>query len=272
MRRIRETLDAILETFPYADRLPEDPVSLLRRYDHPDDAEVAGFIASTLALGSVASIRTKTALVLEILGPSPASFVRAFHPRRDGRRFAGWTHRWYRDRDLVSLLDLLREALGRHGSLQAVFLRDYDEEAEDVGEALAHLVEEVGRGTSPLLANPRDGSACKRMNLYLRWMVRPDDGVDLGVWKGVSPGKLIIPLDVHVARISRHLGITRRRTVDWKMAVEVTRFLRGLDPEDPVKYDFPLCHLGVMRAKKNFRAIRPEVHDSRVGESSEHLS
>lgn len=257
--RLRRTLDALHVEFPYEDRLPEDPVSILHGYGEPADREVAGLIAACLSLGRAASIRAKTRAVLERMGPHPARFVVKFRPHRDGGRFSGWAHRWYRAQDLICLLWLLRQTLLRHGSLERCFLLGCQEGDQDPGAAISRFVNEITSGdprpifpTSrlprrwmSLLPSPEGGSACKRINLYLRWMVRPDDGVDTGVWRRVSPARLVIPLDTHVTRIARHLGLTKRKTPGWQMALEVTRTLRLLDPDDPVKYDFLLCHLGM---------------------------
>ena len=260
LRRLRRTLDALLEEFPIPERLPTDPVSVLHGFDDPADQEVAGLVAASVALGRAASIRAKARELLDIMGGEPAAFVRRFDPERHGDRFDGWTHRWYRARDIVGLLWLLRQAIERHGSLGACFLAGYREDEPDIGGALGRFVGEITSGDvtavwpsghlperwRSLLATPERRSACKRMNLYLRWMVRPDDGVDLGPWSAVSPSKLVIPLDTHLVRVSRALGLTRRKSPGWPMAVEVTHLLRRLDPDDPVKYDFLLCHLGML--------------------------
>jgi uncharacterized protein (TIGR02757 family) len=154
----------------------------------------------------------------------------------------------------------------RHGSLRLAFLAGYDPDRPDLAEALARFLDEVrgdlrlpGERRAPpesrlpygvraFFPDPRRGGACKRANLFLRWMVRPDDGVDLGQWGPVRPDQLVVPLDTHVSRISRNLGLTRRRTVDWRMASEVTDALRALDARDPVRYDFALSRLGILDA------------------------
>ncbi|MCZ6602318.1 MAG: TIGR02757 family protein [Planctomycetota bacterium] len=260
LNRLRVTLDALLEGFPFPERLPSDPVSVLRQYTDPSDQEVAGLIASCLALGRAASIRAKSKAVLQEMGPNPGRFVRSFDPVRDRKRFDGWVHRWYKARDLVCLLWLIRQTLEKHGSLQQCFLHGCRGESRDVGPAIERFVEEIRSGEiepvyrkgersghwRSLLPSPRSGSACKRINLYLRWMVRPDDGIDVGAWQGVSPAVLVIPIDIHTSRIARHLKLTTRKSPGWAMAMEVTRVLRRLDPADPVKYDFLLCHLGMI--------------------------
>jgi uncharacterized protein (TIGR02757 family) len=165
--------------------------------------------------------------------------------------------------DAAAVIAALGRVRDRHGSLGAWFLAGYDPQAPDLAPALAIFLDGIraelvyGRKRGPALtdlpqgvrtffSDPRAGGACKRLNLYLRWMVRPDDGVDLGLWPAVSPAQLTVPLDTHVARISRYLGLTSRRTPDWKMAAEVTAGLARFDPGDPVRYDFALSRLGIL--------------------------
>ena len=155
----------------------------------------------------------------------------------------------------------MAQALGEHGSLRELFLRGYEPRDPNVGGSLTRFVdallaydarpiatrrsERAGSGVRYLLPRPADGSACKRLNMFLRWVVRPDDGLDLGIWPEVSPALLVIPLDTHSARVARALNLTRRVTTDWRAAEEVTQSLRRYDPEDPVRYDFALCHVSM---------------------------
>jgi uncharacterized protein (TIGR02757 family) len=235
-----------------------DPIQIVRRYPDPADREVVGFCAAGLAFGRVASVMQSVERVVLEMGPAPAAFVRRFEPDRDGRPFVSLGHRWTRGPDLVALLWVLRQMLDRCGSIESFFLEGYDASAEDVRGALESfstrarrldLSRAYGRvparpGVAYFFPRPSDGSACKRLNLYLRWMVR-HDLVDLGVWSGVSPSKLIVPLDVHVIRLGRCLGLTRLASPGWRMAAEITAALRMLDPTDPTRYDFALCHAGM---------------------------
>ena len=260
LKRLKRTLDALRREISIPERLDADPVSIVRRFHRPADQEVAGLVVSTLALGRAASARAKAREVLSIMGPHPARFVRRFRIDRDRARFTGWAHRWIRGRDVACLLSLIKQVMAKHGSLEKCFLDGCREEEADLGAALARFVGEIRsgdpepiyrRGRLPgrwkaILPSPEDGSACKRMNLYLRWMVRDGDGIDLGAWRQVPAAKLVIPLDTHVYRLARHLGLSHRKSPGWQMALDVTRALRRLDPEDPVKYDFLLCHLGMI--------------------------
>jgi uncharacterized protein (TIGR02757 family) len=232
-----------------------DPIEIVRRYPDPRDREVVGFCAGALAFGRVASILQSVERLLAVLGPSPFRYVSQFHPARDGAAFAPLVHRWTRGDDLVQLVLALRRMLDQAGSVEAFFLRGYDPASHDVGGALESfstralaLVADGGHprptGVSYFFPRPSTGSACKRLNLYLRWMVRTD-AVDLGVWSGVRASQLVIPLDVHVIRLGRCLGLTRYTSAGWRMASDITASLRRLDPDDPVKYDFALCHVGM---------------------------
>lgn len=250
-----------------------DPVRVLARWPDPADREVVAFCAASLAFGRVASVLASLEGLLGALGRRPARFVRAFDPRRHAVRLARLGHRWTRGEDLAALLLVLRHMLREHGSIEACFAAGLAPGASDVTgaleafsrRALAIDVAEAYRPTraaaSPALAparrpgqrpgvafffpRPSAGSACKRLNLFLRWMVRRD-AVDPGGWTAVSPSQLIVPLDVHVVRVGRCLGLTRYRSPSWRMAAEITASLRRLDPADPVKYDFALCHLGML--------------------------
>ena len=238
-----------------------DPVHLVRRYREPADQEVVGFCAAGLAFGRVASVIGSVESLLSTMGASPAAFVRGFEPGRDGAAVRGLGHRWISGDDLVALLWILRQMLETSGSVGAFFQRGYEPSAEDVGSALdsfcararafdldqVYVTRRRRRAVSYFFPRPSDGSACKRLNLYLRWMVRHDE-IDFGVWSDVDRAKLVIPLDTHVIRVGRCLGLTTYRSPGWAMAREITRGLRRLDPADPVKYDFSLCHLGMQNA------------------------
>ena len=229
-----------------------DPVHLVRRYHDTADREVAGFCAAALAFGRVTSVLASISALLAAMGPSPAAFVRRFDPSRHSGGILPLGHRWTRGEDLVALLWILRQMLVNAGSIQEFFLHGYRDDADDVGDALDSFCTRAlalspglgERGVGYFFPRPAQGSACKRLNLYLRWMVRCDH-IDFGVWRHVSTAKLVVPLDTHVIRVSQCLGLTRYRSPGWPMAREITAALRRIDPDDPVKYDFSLCHLGM---------------------------
>jgi uncharacterized protein (TIGR02757 family) len=188
------------------------------------------------------------------MGDSPYRFLGAPSARRPDRRlastFKGFSHRFHKTPDLVALLECIADAIEEHGSLGALFRTCYRDSDRDIGPSLARFVEEL-RGTRPtaalsyLLTSPNDKSACKRMNLFLRWMVRRT-APDLGIWSFVDPAKLVIPLDTHVHRIATFLGLNDRKSGDWKAARLVTDRLAKFDRADPVRYDFAICRLGIL--------------------------
>jgi len=256
-----ERLEGLYKTFDHVTSAT-DPVHIVRRYTAPDDREIVGFCAAGLAFGRVASVLHSIESLLEVMGPRPAAFVRGFDPERHGARLAPLVHRWIRGRDLVALLLILRRMLRESGSIEAFFLEGDDPAESHIGPALdafstralaTDLREAYGRrvpkqrGVSYFFPRPSAGSACKRLNLFLRWMVRRDE-IDLGVWTRVSPARLIVPLDTHVIRLGRCLRLTRYTSPGWKMAAEITASLRKVDALDPVRYDFALCHVGMMNA------------------------
>jgi uncharacterized protein (TIGR02757 family) len=253
---LRRPLDRLYADYDAAGAVA-DPVHIVRRYRRPDDREVVGLLAASLAFGRVASIMQSVERVCAALGPEPAKAVRRFDPVRDAAPFDTIVHRWTTGRDIVALLWIMRHMLAE-GSIERFFLAGYDEHAEDVGTALDRFSRHAlsidlgpayGRarprpGVACFFPCPSKGSACKRLNLYLRWMVRKDR-VDMGVWRGVRRSQLVVPLDTHVIRVGQCLGLTRYRSAGWKMAADITAHLRAIDHDDPVKYDFSLCHVGM---------------------------
>jgi len=235
-----------------------DPIQVVRRFADPRDQEVVAFLSAGLAFGRVEGILGTLERLMAALGPSPAAFVRRFEPARDASEIRRLGHRWIRGSDLVALLWVLRTMIAEAGSIEAWFLAGDEPEAPDVGPALesfssrARLIEvspaygngPSRRGVDYFFSRPSAGSACKRLNLFLRWMVRRD-GIDLGTWTSLSASRLVVPLDTHVIRLGRSLGLTRYRSPGWRMAADITASLRGMDPDDPVRYDFALCHIGM---------------------------
>ncbi len=233
-----------------------DPVRFVHRYDHDEDREVVGLIAASLAFGHVTAIGRSVARVLDALGPRPARTITRGR-RNLERRLDGFVHRIYRGHHLASMLANAARLRRRHGSLGTAFTLAL-EAGGGLRQGLARFADDLRgadapRGLRHLIPNPRGGSACKRLLLYLRWMIRPADGVDLGLWD-LPPSLLLIPVDTHIHRIARNLGLTQRADASWTTAEEITASLRRLDPEDPVRFDFALCHLGVARDCPSRRA------------------
>jgi len=238
-----------------------DPVHRVRPFTDPGDREVAGFCAAALAFGRVASVLNTIDTLFAIMGPRPAEYVRQFDPRESHPELRAMVHRWTRGVDIAALLWVLRQMLESSGSIEDFFLAGDDPAAPDVAAALEGfstraLALDVRRaygrvpkrpGVCYFFPRPSAGSACKRLNLFLRWMVRHDE-IDLGVWTRLSPARLIVPLDTHVIRLGRCLRLTRYVSPGWKMAADITASLRRLDATDPVRFDFSICHVGMMNA------------------------
>ncbi|MEO6487660.1 MAG: TIGR02757 family protein [Thermoanaerobaculia bacterium] len=246
---LRERLDELVATFDVSTITP-DPLELVLRYRDPLDQEVAGLLAAAFAYGRADIVVANVGRVLDAMSPSPFAYLTSFDEREARKRFERFSHRFHKAPELVELLARLSSAIGAHNSLGALFEKCYDPADSDIGPSLARFVEAVAgeEASAPLrylLSSPRDGSACKRMNLFLRWMVRRTSP-DLGIWRFVDPAKLVVPLDTHVHRIATFLGLSRRRTADWKAARAITDRLAGLDRSDPVRYDFAICRLGIL--------------------------
>jgi uncharacterized protein (TIGR02757 family) len=256
-----EQLEELYRSFDHVTSAT-DPVHIVRRYRSAADREVVGFCAAALAFGRVTSVLQSIESLLAVMGPVPAQFVREFNSDRERSRLAPLVHRWISGRDLIALLVILRRMLTEAGSIESFFLQDDDQDSPDIGPALdsfstralaTDLRAAYGgrvprqRGVSYFFPRPSAGSACKRLNLFLRWMVRKD-AIDLGVWSKVSRARLIVPLDTHVIRLGRCLRLTRYTSPGWRMAVDITHALRRFDAQDPVRFDFALCHVGMMNA------------------------
>ncbi len=256
-----ERLDELYRSFDHVTSAT-DPVHIVRRFKSPEDREIVGFCAAALAFGRVASVLQSIESLLAVMGPRPAEFVRNFDPVKERPRLEPLVHRWIGGRDLIALLIVLQRMLTESGSIEAFFVQGDDVASRHVGPALDSFSTRAlatdmraaygrrvprQRGVAYFFPRPSAGSACKRLNLFLRWMVRRD-AIDLGVWSKVAPARLIVPLDTHVIRLGRCLKLTRYTSPGWKMALDITDTLRAFDPQDPVRFDFALCHVGMMNA------------------------
>ncbi|MFC1512292.1 TIGR02757 family protein [Candidatus Latescibacterota bacterium] len=233
-----------------------DPVAVIHRFSDPSDREVVGFVVSALSYGAVAQIRRSTNDMLARIDRSPAVFARNLTGRRAKAVFNGFKHRWTDGHTVARLWCAVGDILNSHGSLGA-FVRSIDNPRDNTIEGtmirFAERINHVSSLPSPtfsgtggkiaLIPSPAAGSACKRLAMYFRWMVRGPDGVDFGLWDFISPARLVIPLDRHIARMSRRLGLTTRRSDDWKTALDITCSLRRLDP---LRYDFALVRPGIL--------------------------
>jgi len=227
--------------------IPPDPLQFVSATKDPRDREIVGLIASSLAFGGVRQISSSIARVLEPLGEIRESLM--YTPMEDLKRlFAHWRHRYVGGEQLCDMLHCLRQTLNEHGTLETCFIQDYQEKDENILPALTGFVARLRAHSSLpgnyLLPSPARGSACKRLNLFLRWMVRRDS-VDPGIWARVDASKLIIPLDTHMHRLGLMLRLTQRRQANMRTALEITRAFAEIVPDDPVRYDFTLTRLGM---------------------------
>ena len=259
--KLKETLDRFYREYNLKSRIEHDPIEFPHRYKKPEDIEIAGLIASSLAYGKVTLFKPVINKILSItsLNGSLQEFIINFELSKDSKLFSGIKYRFNSEKEIIGLIYSIKSALIEYGSLKNLFYSFYNSGDKNITNALTGFVkyfisldmsavyDKKGQtvGIKQFFPSPAEGSACKRLNLYLRWMVRSDDSVDFGIWNKIPPSKLIIPLDTHMARICTHLGLTHYKTTGWKMAEEITDNLKILDPEDPVKYDFALCHLGI---------------------------
>jgi uncharacterized protein (TIGR02757 family) len=275
---VKEALDAVRARCDVPTRLAADPVSLAHRYHDPVDRELVALACACIAFGNAKTIVAKAGDLLGRLGPHPAA---AAESRTNlEARLKGWKHRVFRGEDLARLLAGARSLQRLHGSLGALFEAELDRHG-DLREALAAWCDALRlaaglnsprsgvrllgsarrrsrshrRGPSHLLPDPRGPSGTKRLLLFLRWMIRPADGVDLGLWD-VDPARLLVPVDVHIHRLARNLGFTHRASPSFRTTEEITAALARFDPSDPVGYDFALCHMGMLQgcpSKKDAR-------------------
>lgn len=229
--------------------LPDDPVFFVHQYQKPRDREITGLICALMSFGNAKSIQNSMRKILGMLGDQPYRAILNFDSKKIS--LDGLGHRWIRGGDIKDLLIALKKVLKEYGSIENLFSEGYKHSDPDIANAL-HLFSQKMKGSTHafLFPTPRAGSPCKRLNMFLRWMVRPADGIDLGLWKEIPPSKLIVPLDTHIYQFARHFRISRYKNSSWKMALEITQFLKTLDPNDPVKYDFAICHYGMEKGWK----------------------
>jgi len=253
--RLKAPLDALYHGFDWAARASADAIRYPMRYPDPADREIVALLSACLAYGRVDLFGAQLDWVLGRMGASPRRFVVAFDPTSHARAFDGFRYRFNRPRDLAAFCVAARTLLVRHGSLGAFFAAGFSPAHQTVGPALERFVDgflaqdlsavfprnRLSYGYRHFFPRPSTGGPCKRLHLFLRWMVRREPP-DFGLWRDVPPSALLMPVDTHIEHMARAVGLTRRRTRNWKMAEEITARLRALDPDDPVKYDFSLCH------------------------------
>ncbi|MBF0472297.1 MAG: TIGR02757 family protein [Nitrospirae bacterium] len=253
--KLKTILDTFYKEFDFKGRILEDPIEFPHRYSKNLDIETAGFIASCFAYGRVKAFKIVTQKILEVMGASPFEFLIDFDVKRDLNIFKGIFYRFNSNNDIIGLLYIIHCLLKEFGSIENAFMKFYRGDMykgqigfiEYIRGIDVSIVCERTAGLMQFFPSPVQGSSCKRLNMFLRWMVREKD-IDFGLWREIPQNELIIPLDTHIARISRCLKLTERLSNDYKTAIEITNNLKKLDPYDPVKYDFALCHHGISGA------------------------
>ncbi len=250
--KLKSLLDECVEKYNHPSFIENDPICIPHRFAKKQDIEIAAFWTAMLAWGQRKTIINKANELFGLMDNAPFDFIKN-HEEKDRERFLTFKHRTFQATDTLYFLAFLQWFYQSHNSLEEAFLKNLKKEDRHTGAALEGFQQlffslpDAPRRTKKHLSTPASKSACKRLNMFLRWMVRQDNkGVDFGVWKKIKPAQLLIPLDVHVDRIARKFNLVERRQTDWLTVLELTENLRKFDPDDPIKYDFALFGLGVL--------------------------
>lgn len=259
---LKELLDRKVELYNQPSFIKDDPITIPRRFTKKQDIEIAGFFAAVFSWGNRSTIINKSNELMQLMDHTPHAFC-LNHSAADLKKLLWFKHRTFNTTDLLYFVSFFNRYYRKHHSLETAFSQWMDKEDETVEKALNGFyhcffsLPDIPHRTRKHIASPQKNSSCKRLNMFLRWMVRRDDkGVDLGIWKTISPAQLVCPLDVHVTTVATRLNILHRKIPDWKAALELTAFLRTLDKTDPVKYDFALFGTGVMENKAPRRGVK----------------
>ncbi len=258
MKNLKRKLEYHYKKFD-ASQIYPDPLIFPKRYKTESDIEISAFISSIFAYGNVKQIINSLEKVHAVIGKNPTQFFNDFDPSKHEKFFKEFKHRFYSGSDVKTLFLIVQSILKNYKSIKHLFLLYHFDDEMNMKNSLSSFstnllelgvrVSEITNGVKFMFPNPAKGSACKRMNLFLRWMVREDE-LDFGLWKkAIKRNELVIPVDTHIARISKELGLTKKNNVSWQMAEEITENLRVYDPIDPVKYDFAICHIGIRKLK-----------------------
>ncbi len=250
--KLADLLNRKAEEYNTPEFIPSDPISIPHLFTRQQDIEIAGFFAAVFAWGSRTIIINKTKELMRLMDGAPYDFVQ-HHTEADLKSLLHFKHRTFNTTDLLYFIEFLQVHYAQHPSLQTAFSQWMQPEDETVENALIGFhryffsLPDAPQRTKKHIATPARGSHCKRLNMFLRWMVRRDNkGVDFGIWQEIKPAQLVCPVDVHVARVAKRLGLLHPTQLNWKTALELTHQLKQLDPRDPARYDFALFGLGVV--------------------------
>ena len=249
---LKDFLDSKVELYNRRDFIKDDPICIPHLFSKREDIEIAAFFASIFAWGSRKIIINKSKELMQLMKMQPHQFI-LHHSEKELKNLLQFKHRTFNTTDLLYFIEFLKYHYSKHNSLEDAFSKWMSAKDETIEKALIGFhhyffsIEDVPPRTKKHIATPEKKSNCKRLNMFLRWMVRTDNnGVDFGIWQKIKPSQLICPVDIHVARVAKRLNLLLRKQTDWTAALELTSYLRTLDPSDPVKYDFALFGLGVV--------------------------
>lgn len=245
--RVAKLLEQKFRQYNRPDFIPNDPIAIPHRFNNQSDIEIAGFFAAAFAWGNRTTILNKSNELLRLMDDAPHQFITQ-HREKDLKKLLAFKHRTFQSTDLLYFIQFLKHHYKRSQSLESAFLLEKGgmEQRLNAFHKYFFSLPDAPDRTRKHIASPVRGSTCKRLNMFLRWMVRSDqNGVDFGIWKKIKAADLICPVDVHVSRVARILGLIERKQTDWLTAIELTTSLKQFDPKDPVKYDFALFSLGV---------------------------
>jgi uncharacterized protein (TIGR02757 family) len=252
---LAERLDYFADKYNHPSFIEDDPIQVPHRFSRKQDIEIIGLWTAILSWGQRKTIISKSLQLAELMENKPYDFV-VNHREIDRQRFLNFRHRTFQPTDALYFLEFFQSYYRRHDTLEDLFVSPLTGDCESVERALVHFErffcssEAFPPRTRKHIPSPARKSTCKRLNMFLRWMVRRDDrGVDFGLWRRIQPSQLIIPIDVHVERVARNLGLLKRKQRDWKAALDLTETLKSFDPADPVRYDFALFGMGVLEKK-----------------------
>ena len=266
IRQVKDVLEGLYEKYNRPSLIPPDPLQFVYKYHSKPDMEIVALLASALAYGRVAQIEKSLTDLFARMGSSPSDYVQNFNPRQR-EKLKSFKHRFTTGDNLSDLLESLQAALAKFGGIEELFAHGYNDSDKNIIPALSKFCDSLtpshngppDRSSKHLLASPARGSACKRLNLFLRWMVR-DDSIDTGLWKSIDKAKLVVPIDVHMARLCRILKFYDRKTVSLSTALEITDSFAQIEPTDPARYDFSLCRIGMSQNSDDLNMI-----DSYIG-------
>lgn len=250
--RLKKFLDQKVDEYDRPSFIEHDPICIPHLFSRKQDLEIAGFFASIFAWGNRTVIINKSKELMKLMDDAPFDFI-ANHNEKDLKRLLQFKHRTFNTTDLLYFILFLKHHYKQSSTLETAFSKRMNKKDANIEKALIGFhdyffsLQHAPVRTKKHIATPNRNSTCKRLNMFLRWMVRKDNcGVDFGIWKTISPAQLICPIDVHVARVAKRFDLIQRKQIDWQTALELTAYLKQFDPDDPAKYDFALFGLGVV--------------------------